>query len=884
MGESGDPPPAEEKSASSSSVPKPAKSPEEEIRAVARKLSDQPVPNPEPDVWAVLTAISKNARQRPQGINIILTADEHSLGRCVEDPRFQIGEITVSGNHCKIFRERSMVEDDKQDPSISMSVFIKDTSTNGTYLNWEKLRKSSPKAKLCHGDIIAFIAPPHNDKSYAFVYREVHKPTCNVNGASLKRKSEHFAAEKKRLKGIGIGAPDGPVSLDDVRSLQRSNTELRQQLETHVLTIETMRSESRASISRHENELKELKETISNSFLDQIKDLSTMLDGRQKELDELHTLSAELQHSIKDLSERLGASMQSRSDADEIIQSQKASISELETQLDEERNLRREEREKAAVDLKSALQKAHLEAQEEINRQAENNLRQHREQQEVINKLQETEKESRLLVGTLRSKLEDARESLVISEKRVRHLEVQVQDEQAASANTRKKSEALESEVKRLRNEVDGEKIAREEAWAKVSALELEIAAAIRDLSIEKQRFQGARERIILRETQLRAFYSTTEEISALFAKQQEQLKAMQRTLEDEENCDTASIGLIIGKPATGITNLAHFRVREAYPINNTNEVPGASTLKSAQATSNSLHSDDTSATEKHNCDPQSQDGNTQDLECTSADKSVKGFGSDINGVGTAPVPDGEPADTEQVLETESQAGDAGFHGQNAAADKCINLARDTMQVDDEPQIQEYSGPPTRKLKEKNCSGSQSKIEEDTEPGKIEEDTEPGTIRTVDLLASEVVGSWAVSTAPSVHGENESPKSPADDAGGDTAAAAALLLCSEGQVAESQNNTVCGSTAERHTEHQALNAMMDIVAPDFRQRFEGASGGQGERNDSMSDAETEGSNHSNASDSDAENDKNVSEKNDIEGETQDYAEKDGDEMIEDSVG
>ncbi|KAK4793923.1 hypothetical protein SAY86_011917 [Trapa natans] len=31
------------------------------------------------------------------------------------------------------------------------------------------------------------------------------------------------------------------------------------------------------------------------------------------------------------------------------------------------------------------------------------------------------------------------------------------------------------------------------------------------------------------RETQLRAFYSTTEEISLLFVKQQEQLKVMQR-------------------------------------------------------------------------------------------------------------------------------------------------------------------------------------------------------------------------------------------------------------------------------------------------------------------------------------------------------------------
>ncbi|KAH7664637.1 TSC-22 / Dip / Bun protein [Dioscorea alata] len=874
MAESGDPA-AAEKSASSSSMPKPIKSPEEEIRAVARNLSDQPVPNPEPGVWAVLTAISKNARQRPQGINIILSRDNHRIGRSVGDIRFQIGEITVSGKHCRIFRERLMVEHGDQDPSISVQVFLKDTSMNGTYLNWERLRKHSPKAKLCHGDIISFIAPPHDDKAYAFVYREVHKPACNVNGASLKRKSDDFATENKRLKGIGIGAPEGPISLDDVRSLQRSNTELRQQLEAHVLTIESMGTESRASIARHENELKELKETVSNSFLGQIKDLRTMLDGKQKELVELTTLSAELQHSIKDLSERLSASMQSRSDADEIIHSQKASISELETQLDEQRNQRREEREKAAADLKSALQKAQSEAQEEIKRQAENYLRQHREQQEVINKLQETEKESRLLVGALRSKLEDARESLVISEKRVRHLEVQIQDEQAASASTRKKSEALELELTRLRNELNSEKIAREEAWAKVSALELEIAAAIRDLSIEKQRFQGARERIILRETQLRAFYSTTEEISALFAKQHEQLKAMQRTLEDEEDRDTVSIGLNIGKTVNA--NLGYDSAQKAYPINHPSDAPGASTLRNAKAmSSSSMRSDDASITEKHNCNPQSPDGNTQDLEFTSADKSLKGFGSDIDGVGSALVPDGLPAETERVLETESQACDAGLHGQNAATNKCINMTGDDMmQLDDEACVQEDFVPPIRELEGRHCPVSESKLDEDTDPG---------TIRTADLLASEVAGSWAVSTAPSVHGENESPKSQENTVADEEAAATALLLCSEGQAAGSQNDTVCGSTTKLHAEYRALNAMIEIVAPDFKQRFQDASGGQGERNDSLSDAETEGSNHSDASDNDIENARHASDNNDIEGETQDYAQKDGDEMIEDSVG
>lgn len=56
--------------------------------------------------------------------------------------------------------------------------------------------------------------------------------------------------------------------------------------------------------------------------------------------------------------------------------------------MDEERNLRKEEREKAAADLKAALQRAHTEAQEEIKRQADAASKQQKEQQEIISKLQ----------------------------------------------------------------------------------------------------------------------------------------------------------------------------------------------------------------------------------------------------------------------------------------------------------------------------------------------------------------------------------------------------------------------------------------------------------------------------------------------------------------
>lgn len=68
--------------------------------------------------------------------------------------------------------------------------------------------------------------------------------------------------------------------------------------------------------------------------------------------------------------------------------SQKTSITELKAQLDEERDQRREEREKAASDLKAAIQKAQSEAKDEIRQISDAALRREREQEEVISKLQ----------------------------------------------------------------------------------------------------------------------------------------------------------------------------------------------------------------------------------------------------------------------------------------------------------------------------------------------------------------------------------------------------------------------------------------------------------------------------------------------------------------
>ncbi|RYR52339.1 hypothetical protein Ahy_A06g027271 isoform B [Arachis hypogaea] len=168
---------------------------------------------------------------------------------------------------------------------------------------------------------------------------------------------------------------------------------------------------------------------------------------------------------------------------------------------------------------------------------------------------------------------------------------------------------------------------AREEAWDKVSILELEINAAMRDLDFERRRLRGAKERLMLWETQLRAFYSITEEMQVLFAKQQEQLNAMQSTLENEENYENTCVdmdGVIGGTPGRERRSTASTLKRNRDQVETSSNEP--------------------SVTEKHDCE------NAKIHEFTSADHDHDvrgGFGYDINGAGTIAMMDGGTGGTE---------------------------------------------------------------------------------------------------------------------------------------------------------------------------------------------------------------------------------------------
>lgn len=60
---------------------------------------------------------------------MLLTSDEHCIGRLVDDARFQIIAPAVSAHHCKIYRKRIATEDTEQQ-SENYSVFLKDSRSN----------------------------------------------------------------------------------------------------------------------------------------------------------------------------------------------------------------------------------------------------------------------------------------------------------------------------------------------------------------------------------------------------------------------------------------------------------------------------------------------------------------------------------------------------------------------------------------------------------------------------------------------------------------------------------------------------------------------------------------------------------------------------------
>lgn len=293
-----------------------------------------------------------------------------------------------------------------------------------------------------------------------------------------------------------------------------------------------------------------------------------------------------------------------------------------------------------------------------------------------------------------------------------------------------------------------------------------------------------------------------------LLVKQQHQLKAMQRTLEDEENYDTTSNDIDLNRLDCTMTR-SMVRDKEVHQSNTKSKTgPSISQINTDQIESSS---DEASLTEKHVCNnsksPEHGEEETQEVEFTGTecnDNPKGAFGSDINGIDTVPFSCGDAVGTEQIPETEGVGTPQILEGGALETEQVLeteslegrnidlNKGGEAMQVDNEANEEETP--------QKNFPESRDPME-DTEGG--------GTLKTADLLASEAAGSWACSTAPSVHGGN------------DSLSAAPVLHDSSSLVAESQNIPCSKSeaAAKRNHERRALSEMIGIVAPDLKEQF-----------------------------------------------------------------
>lgn len=299
----------------------------------------------------------------------------------------------------------------------------------------------------------------------------------------------------------------------------------------------------------------------------------------------------------------------------------------------------------------------------------------------------------------------------------------------------------------------------------------------------------------------------------------------MQRTLEDEENYENTSVEVDL-EPNNFDLNRSLVGERELGHCINDARKAGLSDSAHRHVRDTVGTSSDASATEKHDCNVRSQEGqDTQEVEFTSTERCQGAFGSDINGVETVPVMDGDTVGTEQIhesgtnidlvgTETVPETESPAINGdRNIDLNKCSTLNEDTMHLDVNAIEKEAHGDGAMDHSQPGNTLEVQNPQDDTEAG--------GTIRTADLLASEAAGSWACSTAPSVHGENNSQRSKDSNGGSPSTLPESCAPAAESQSAPSTSKE---NPTRRDHDCKALSEMIGIFAPDLKEQFSHAVG------------------------------------------------------------
>ena len=101
----------------------------------------------------------------PKYGHIDLIGNELSIGRSKKNTVMIADNLRISGNHCKITKERDGVYIVDMRYLVDFRVLIR--SLNGTFINDEKLAKHQPR-QLFKGDCIALAAKRGNEDCMSF--------------------------------------------------------------------------------------------------------------------------------------------------------------------------------------------------------------------------------------------------------------------------------------------------------------------------------------------------------------------------------------------------------------------------------------------------------------------------------------------------------------------------------------------------------------------------------------------------------------------------------------------------------------------------------------------------------------------------------------------
>ncbi|GAQ79380.1 hypothetical protein KFL_000290300 [Klebsormidium nitens] len=529
--------------------------PKKTVAEVAPGIAADPVVARRPEQWGLLTAVSAAAKERKQGQDIILYRKEHLLGRLVPDTHYKFDLTNVSGKHCKVFLETRKTEEGEE-----TVVLVQDSSSNGTFINGVRLEKGGTPLVLQNADILSLVGVPDADAALAYVFRAVNaigaplpaeqivaaKPQqpapAPVRQPAPKRKPSPPASgvvgseqpsEGKRARA-GDGAAD-VVRLDDMKRLQRSNEELTRGKEAQQRTIEALKADMRSAEQKHQEEKAEMEKGWKAKLEQAQAEAKEHVAG----LERSKAAQSQQQSAIEDLQRRLEAAGQSRKEADEAIKNHLTTINELTRGLDNERKARAAEKLQAEDEQKAAVEKVRAEAQAELARKTEGAEREKEEQAKRLQQLQDTEKEIRTQNESLRAKLEQQRELLVGAQEQERRLQARVAEERAGTGAQRAQLEAAQAELRKKEDALQLERAQRVQAESSVKSLSTRLEEMTNKLAFETERLHGLKDRILVRETQLRAFHSTTAKAFPLLQTMMEQLDTMRSvsklSAEDEQ-------------------------------------------------------------------------------------------------------------------------------------------------------------------------------------------------------------------------------------------------------------------------------------------------------------------------------------------------------------